>query len=164
MKAFRKLANLYREEVKTVRGLVELGEKKKRALIETDVGALDKVLAEESLLVTHFKSIERRRAGHLEAMAAANLIPEASPEPAVVIRSAPPGMKDVFRGLKAEIEQVVNELTGLNRLNRLLTDQSLDYAEEILGLLTKNPNEVKTYTGRGKVGEAKPLSFVDRIA
>lgn len=161
--AFKKLAGLFKEEIKIVRELLRLAELKKQALVETDIKALERVIDEETHVTGYVKSIERRRERLIELISAKGLLADSEPSLTAIVRAAPEGMAEEFRAIKAEMTAVLEELAGLNTLNRLLTQQSLDHVETVLTVLTRNPESASTYTGRGKAGDVKPLCIVNRV-
>lgn len=142
------------------RQLLELGKQKKSALIKGDLDRLSGVIQEESRVIREISQLESERQKevsrfldqkniHVDSITMSDIIDMVDDE----------RQKNMLRTVQEELYGVMAELRELNQLNRELIEQSLDYVNYSLELMTEEDPSVtyhKPDQGDARKGKGKP--------
>lgn len=141
------------------RVILELSRKKKQALVAASVEELGSLVKEEESLVLRIGAHEQaRRQLILDLAAAYKIAPEAI-TPAKTKELSDAATAARLQAAEDELASVLRELAPLNKLNSELIQQSLNYVNYNLNLLTQTVADTN-YAAKGAdkpVGRAKTL-------
>lgn len=122
-------ANTLNELNKTYKALIELGKKKRNALVMVDMKTVENLLPNEEKLTADIARLEKNRQGILLKLAATNekLGPES--QMADIIKLAPAGkFQEVLQKLYTMLQATVREAQELSEGNALLIRAAMEAA------------------------------------
>lgn len=151
------------QQNRVLRGLLELGQKKKQYIILGEVPELDGLLKKEAGLVMSLEALEERRFQSQAELT--HLLGAAGEEPGA-FRLLEMVREKGFSGVEAlqeqleEMQAVVNKLKFLNRENEDLINQSLAFIQSLEEAITRGG--ASTYSREGTmVGSKSKLTILD---
>ncbi|KYZ76482.1 hypothetical protein AXX12_08600 [Anaerosporomusa subterranea] len=155
------LISLMAELVAVYRVILEISRKKKQALVSANVEELDQLIKQEENLILQIGKQEMVRNKISLDLAAVYALP---PEEFTLAKAKELGGAEVAAKLQAlenELTSIINDLAPLNKMNSELIQQSLNYVNYSLNLLTQN----STGTNYGAKGTDKsaprPNALID---
>ncbi|MDD5018153.1 MAG: flagellar protein FlgN [Eubacteriales bacterium] len=159
------LKEVMESEILAYREMLALSKGKKEALIKNDVSGLDAIVAREQAVLTKIKPLESQR----EDIAAKIAFESGTSEerklslPDIIDMCEGRSREELVR-LRAELKEVVSELSVLNALNKTLIDTHLNYSSFFIEVLTGHLNTLNTYTQSGKADGKKTggYSLIDQ--
>ena len=122
-------ANTLNELNKAYKALIELGKKKRNALVMVDMKTVENLLPQEEKLTAEIARLEKNRQNILLKMAATNekLGPESKMED--ILSFAPAGkMREILQKLYAMLQVTVKEAQELSEGNALLIRAAMEAA------------------------------------
>ena len=122
-------ANTLNELNKAYKALIELGKKKRNALVMVDMKTVEKLLPQEEKLTADIAELEKKRQHILLKMAGTSekLGPESKMED--ILHLAPAGkMRDILQKLYAMLQTTVQEARDLSEGNALLIRAAMEAA------------------------------------
>lgn len=144
-----KLENLFYKKIMLYQELVEVLAEERAFLIKTEMDALWEISDKKQDIA---RRIEAIRADIIQALSEASVVYQADVTPfslSAVLSVIPHGERDRFRkhylslvNLKAEIRQRSQE-------NKRFVEQSLDFLDELIGILTNSTETNEAYTNSG---------------
>ena len=148
-------------------GLLALAERKKDVLIRNDLDALAAIGKEEVAFVHRIERLEAERlaAGRLLALRTGVQAEQLTPDNLLPLAEGPEEAERL-KGLTARLRDLLGRLKQTNDLNRKLIEQSLQFVQTTVEILTESP-VVPTYGGSGETRnpyESGRTSFFDSKA
>lgn len=145
--------------------MVEAGQAKQSALVRADRPALERTTRREEELLARAQALEQRRGAMIARTAEALGVPAAGLTIERIAGRAEEAPARTLRALRGALREKGKALQRLNRLNRLLLEQSLGHIQDFLLLLSGRGLEDATYSRAGL--ERKPAGgtlIVNQVA
>jgi hypothetical protein len=152
------------EEIRLERELAATGARKREALVRLDLGAVDAATSREQSLLGAIGQAAERRLRRTAETARLLGIPEGEASVTRIAERAGGPWGAGLSSQAAELRRCLEEVARVNRSNRSLTEQSLDYVKRFFRILGGVKDEV-AYTRRGLDARADaPKLMIDEIA
>lgn len=155
------MIELLHEERDQYRELLRFGEEKGRVLVENDLPALERIVAEEEFLLRRLQAAEARR---LDLQAAWARILGCPPEELTLSRLArhfPPEEVARLEAVREEMAGLIARIAETNRTNGELLRQALAFVNYSLRLFAGPERGVYAAPGQGQ-GVVNGARWVDR--
>lgn len=147
--------------------LVSLSQEKQQAIMDNDVVQLTKVMTEESRVLKHAAGLETAReqevALFLQEKGIRSQLSLTITEMTRLVFD--PEEKEMLLEAQRQLSNTLHELKRLNALNKELVEQSLNFIDYSLNLLTSLPEEEVVYSDPSKQQSSQKIrSFFDTRA
>lgn len=147
--------------------LVSLSQEKQQAIMDNDVVQLTKVMTEESRVLKHAAGLETARerevALFLQEKGIRSQLSLTITEMTRLVFD--PEEKEMLLQAQRQLSNTLHELKRLNALNKELIEQSLNFIDYSLNLLTSLPEEEVVYSDPSKQQSSQKIrSFFDTRA
>ncbi len=163
-KSIEQLITVLKKEYDIYRDYVDLAKKKKEIIITGNVKELDHITSLEQDMILNMGKIDKIRVAII-----GNLLNELQVKEIENISELVPYLEEQDRdkvlGLKDKLEKVLQEIQECNELNGKLIQQSLEYLDFNLNLMTSANTQGTTYGNRAdeKNVKNKPNLFDVKI-
>lgn len=136
--------------------LLALAKRKKDVLIKGDMQALNDMVKDETAFVHRIERLEAERlgAGRLIAIRLGIPVEQLTAEKVSALAETPEE-SDRMLQLTDGLRDVIAQLKQVNDLNKQLIEQSLQFVQNSIEVLTESP-VVPTYGGRGETNSPYP--------
>ena len=157
------LVEALEDELRLHGALRDLGDRKRKHLVQFDVEAVDKTTRDEQTLLAALGETASRRLQSCRDMGKAIGMDEKT----VSVRSIASKLPDPERSrlftLASELRRKITEVSRVTHSNRVLTEQSLTHVQSFFDIITGTSSDDGTYGRRG-LQDARPARFmVDRV-
>ena len=163
-KSVEQLITVLKKEYDIYRDYIDLAKKKKEIIITGNVKELDHITSLEQDMILNMGKIDKIRVAII-----GNLLNELQVKEIENISELVPYLEEQDRdkvlGLKDKLEKVLQEIQECNELNGKLIQQSLEYLDFNLNLMTSANTQGTTYGNRAdeKNVKSKPNLFDVKI-
>ena len=145
------LEEVLKTEISVYKEMLALSKDKKDALIKNSIKDLDVIIAKEQAVLKRIEPIESKRQDITDKIAVEFNIPQEELCFSDIIDISKGEQHEGLVCLKAEMEEVISKLSGLNMLNKVLIDTHLKYSSFCMNVLTGYLNMLNTYSHSGQV-------------
>ncbi len=157
------LIDILEQHVRHHRGLLEIMDRKKKAMIQMKPDELEKILDLEREAIGAVGVVEEERI-HLTAAISKAL---GSPKGggmrlAELVQYIGEDYQEELLDLREELRDIADAMDRLNQINRTLAMHSLDHLHLYIAMLSGVDPEAKTYGKEGSLKENKPSFLMDR--
>jgi hypothetical protein len=160
-----KLTRLLLEESGLQRQLAVVGDEKQRALIESDVPAIDRSNAAEQGLLLAVGNVAGHRLRAMRDAARLFGLPEAGLTLTLLCERLPEPHRRRVRDGAAELKELMARIQRTARQNRSLTEQSLRLVRDFFQVLGGGESRGTTYTRRGVDRPVTPsVAMINHVA
>lgn len=148
------LLQVMKEQRRVLGLLLDLETKKRASLVKVDLKELEKIVVSEELLVAEAGEIEERRYRVSCSLAEEmGLIPE---EVSISgLRDLFPCQAEGIEAVRQELQEILGELQELNQQNYDLIQQSLQYVDFAINLITRGEASLTYSHPQGKEATAQ---------
>lgn len=152
------------EYISTYQALITLSKEKTQILVAGDISRLDDLLARETEILLTAKKLELKRNkllvewGQDEKWASDNVTLE------FVISQLVPQFKTETENQAVQLKRLIEELRGINQTNGELIEQSLQFVNYTLELMTGSDAAGMTYGADGHMGGKQAFKVFDQKA
>lgn len=156
------LLDILRRELAAVRELSELGQKKRTAIRELDVAALEETNAREELRSAHLRELGQTRRALLARLSPAGMAADGSgPSLREMIPLMPLDLRGIAGELRQDLLDEAGKLSQVTQGNAELLKSSIERVDRLAQMLLGGGHGEVTYQVKGK--RVKPMeSVVDR--
>lgn len=141
--------------------VLELSQKKKEALVAAQVGELDRITRQEEALLLESGKLEAAREKLVEEIAVAHGLKSSELTLTKAQTIAGPKVAGQLQGLEERLAGIIGELAPLNKLNTELIQQSLDFVQYNLNLLSQNAAGTNYAPGGQGESAPRPRTLID---
>lgn len=156
---WEKLVNILTAMLGTYKQLLELSRHKREILVTVQTKELEALTKQEELLIIKLGKLDQERQPTLADIAASCSVNREDLTIKKLGKMAEMPVSAQIETLAAEFTQVTQELGDLNKLNTKLIQQSLDFVNYNLNILTQC-QAGNTYQPRGKTGSGSTSRIV----
>lgn len=150
---WEKLVTVLTEMLETYKTVLELSHRKRDLLVTVKTKEIEALTRDEELLIIKLGKLEKERQAILAELAAVyNLDNDKLTLKAIKAMAEQPVVESLST-IDAEFTKITGELADLNRLNTMLIQQSLEYVNYNLNVLTQNCAD-PTYQTKGQAGNS----------
>lgn len=162
MKFIDKFCEILNEQLALHENLLSLSEEKKEILINGSLARLEQIVKEEHKLIQEVSYLEKDRYAMIRQLAEALRIEVEKITVSFLIEVVQDeNDKHRLTKLKDSLEEVVKELGDINELNAKLLEQSLEYIQTTMEIITDDPDQEAVYTNPAKANMRKGRSIFD---
>lgn len=157
---WNKLVALLSEIVALYRVILEISHNKKKVLVAAKVEELDALTKREESIILQIGKLESAREQVVVELAGLYAL---SPKELTLAKAgelAGGEVADQLRKLEAELSGIVDQLVPLNKINTELIEQSLNYVNYNLNLLTQSPAN-PNYAPKGQGESQRARTVID---
>jgi flagellar biosynthesis/type III secretory pathway chaperone len=130
-----KIIEILSKEHSYYKDLLELSNKKKSIVIEGKVSELDKIVRVEQNMIFDLGQLEKIREQEVQKLCAMLQL-EGRTNVAELIKHLPQQLSAQLKSLQQELGDTITALQNVNNLNGQLIQQSLDYIEYSVNMIT----------------------------
>lgn len=159
-----RLVEILEEELRLEEALLDLGRRKRDALVRMDAPAVDKANREEQALLTVLAETGAGRLKILREAAAACGVPEKEATVRGLAGRLSKPESSRLMGLAQRLQIVLQEVRRINDSNRKLTEQSLQYVRDFFEIVSGATVSEKTYGRRGQGRTPPARLMIDQVA
>ena len=146
--------------LETYQQVLDLSRHKRDILVTVKTQELDAITKKEELLIIKLGKMEQERQAALAAIASANGVNKEDLTIKKLAKMAEKPTSGQLAAMGEEFTQITEELASLNKLNTRLIQQSLDFVNYNLNILTQNCAG-NTYQHKGQAGESQARIVID---
>ncbi|MBI4585795.1 MAG: flagellar protein FlgN [Planctomycetes bacterium] len=157
------LIDVLKLHIKHHRGLLEIMDRKKKAMISMKREELEKILDLEREVIGAVGVVEEERIHLTAAISKALGSPKGGAmRLAELIQHVGEDYREELLDLREEMRDIADAMDCLNQINRTLAMHSLDHLHLYIAMLSGVDPEAKTYGKEGALKENKPSFLMDR--
>lgn len=160
-----KILEILKREHAYYKDLLELSIKKKAIVIEGKVSELDKIVRVEQNMIFDLGQLEKVREQELHKLCEMLKL-EGRTNVAELVKHLPEQLSEQLKALQKDLSNTITDLQNVNNLNGQLIQQSLDYIEYSVNMLTSVGPASSLYEdlkGVGKGTENKKRLFDTKV-
>lgn len=155
-----KIIEILNKEYAYYKDLLELSNKKKTIVVEGKVSELDKIVRFEQNLIFDLGQLEKQREQELQKFCQM-LGVDGKTNVSELIKHIPQRLANKLTELKKNLGNTISELQNLNNINGQLIQQSLDYIEYSINMVTSTGPSNSVYSDMK--GESRGLDNKKRL-
>lgn len=126
------------EQQKAIQGvLVELSERKTKAIASGKTDALSAIVEEEKSLLAQIKAVEKKQAHCVDKLAALLNIPSADVRMSLIIEAAQGEQKEKLVKLRDELSALIDKQIQSNEINMKLLQMNMDYVQFLINTTSR---------------------------
>lgn len=149
------------EEQKAIQGvLVELSERKTKAIASGKTDALSAIVEEEKGLLAQIKAVEKKQGRCVDKLAALLNISPADVRMSLIIEAAQGEQREKLVKLRDELSALVDKQIHSNEINMKLLQMNMDYVQFLINT-TSRQQAAPVYSTGGKLD--KPAEAAKRL-
>ncbi len=160
-----KIIGILNKEYAYYKDLLELSNKKKIIVVEGKVSELDKIVRFEQNLIFDLGQLEKLREQELQRLNQM-LGVDGKTNVSNIIKHIPQKLADEFTKLQKDLGNTISELQNVNNINGQLIQQSLDYIEYSVNMVTSTGPSNSVYSdlkGTNKSLDSKKRIFDTKV-
>jgi len=160
-----KIIEILNKEYAYYKDLLELSNKKKTIVVEGKVSELDKIVRFEQNLIFDLGQLEKLREQELQRLNQM-LGVDGKSNVSEIIKHIPQKLADEFTKLQKDMGNTISELQNVNNINGQLIQQSLDYIEYSVNMVTSTGPSNSVYSdfkGTDKSLDSKKRIFDTKV-
>ncbi len=138
--------------------LVELSERKTKAITAGDADVLHGIVEEEKAVLGLIKGVEKRQSRCVRSLAEALNLPEEQVRMSLIIERAEGSQRQALVRLREELTALVEQQMKHNEINMKLLQMNMDYVQFMLNSAT-NQKSGATYGQGGSIQSATSASL-----
>lgn len=161
MRSIEQLKDALTKENEMYSNVLELAKQKTKVIIKGDIKALENITKKEQQFIMTMGTFERVRRSILTNIAEELNIQETSTISELLL-FLDENIVDDIDNLRNELLNTISELKDANESNEKLLNQSLQYINFNLEMLTHSPEDGNRYSNNASENkEVKPINFFD---
>lgn len=161
MKSIEQLKDTLIKENEMYSNVLKLAEEKTKVIIRGDIKTLENITKKEQQFIMTMGTFERIRRSVLTNMAEELNIEEISTVSELLL-FLEEGVGNSIDELRNELLKTISDLKTVNESNEKLLNQSLQYVNFNLEMLTHSPEDGNRYSNKASEDrEIKPINFFD---
>lgn len=149
----RRIIEILQKEHSYYKDLLDLSNKKKTVIIESKLPELDKIVKIEQNMIFDLGQLEKVREQELQKLCAM-LQMDGKTNVTELVKYLPQQMADLLKILQKEMSSTIEELQNVNKVNGQLIQQSLDYIEYSVNMITSAGPANSLYEDLKPVGQS----------
>lgn len=149
------LLDILRQETEVQKKLLKQSQEKRDAIIKNEVAMITEIVKAEAHLIDEAGRLEAKRVEELEGLAKALNMPIEEITLSGLSAQASPRQKIQISALQNAMRQILEELTKLNDINRMLIDTQLEYINFTIDVTLRKDMFTNNYTCGGEVEDHK---------
>lgn len=157
--------SIMQEQLKVLRDMTEIGDKKTKALVGANLADLDVLVKGEQALLVHLNRVEGKRYQVQERLAVQCGLPVDAFSLSAFLQRAPREQFEELDHLQNEYRDLVSQLEGQQETNAALIHQAMQYIDFNLKIITGSGTQAKagTYTASGQRqgAQVRPNKLMD---
>jgi len=155
----KELCGLLDEQKGIIERLLGLSQEKQRIIINGESALLEDIVRKELRVLSELNATEKKRPALNRAISAELKLPEAGQTLSSIAERAEPGEAEAIRGRQAELAELIDRHSNLNKQNQELIKAHLEYSEMMLNLIVGPDDPLNNlYGGDGKSAPIKKKS------
>ncbi|BBB91690.1 MAG TPA: flagellar protein FlgN [Methylomusa anaerophila] len=155
---WEKLITIMHQTIQLYQTLLELSRQKREALVAVNIQEVESITRQEELLIIEAGKLEKSRQAAIEQIIARHNLSAANPTLMQVKELADEQTAARIESIGEQIASLVKELVALNQLNTKLINQSLEYINFSINVMTQAAAE-PTYSPQAS--QPQPRSILD---
>ena len=164
MDHFNELIRVLTLEKKLYIELADLAQKKQKVIIANDVQQLAEYIKEEQELIERIEAVEAERRTAVIGLCSGMNISEKELSFSKLREHLNEDSQRKLDALKTELLEVLNQLQGINEVNRMLIEEALRINDFSVRVLTQAASPTPTTYGKGGFNQESSLHLIDKKA
>lgn len=147
----QELYDLLLEQKSILGDLLELAREERRIIISGEAGKLEEVVRSELRGLSKLGTLEKKRAGLNPEISAQLDIPGGDITISAIMQKTGPEERPAFKAIQAELVELIDRHTALNKENRELIEAHSEYTQSLLEMMVGSEDPLNNfYGGDGK--------------